>query len=180
MPIFARTKLIIHDDCFEPSAFSGPDMSFKYKGKDPHLAYNKIREMFWTVFGVRETERVQEKNYTWDKKGNRETFSVAWYINKDMDRLSYLLFNVKMKGFIETTENGKEGELNVEIAGVMRTEYPQDNMWERTIFYEMARVFWHKVFYNDKREKYMEICREISTNFTKELKSFFNLLPKSG
>ncbi len=177
MPIFARTKLIIQEDCFN---FAGPEMYLKYKGKDPHLAYNKIRELFWTVFGVKETERVQERDYTWDKEGKKETFSVAWHITKDMDRLSYLYFKVNMKGFAEEAKDDKEGEVNVEIVGVLRTEYPQDNIWERTIFYEIARTFWHKVFYQDRRDKYMDVCREISTRFRNELKAFFNLIPKSG
>ena len=83
-----------------------------------------------------------------------------------------------MKGFAEETGNGKEGEVSVEIVGVLRTEYPQDNIWERTIFYEIARTFWHKIFYQERREKYMDICREISTKFRNELKAFFNLIPK--
>ncbi|MEM5793000.1 MAG: hypothetical protein QXY45_01400 [Candidatus Aenigmatarchaeota archaeon] len=177
MPIFARTKLILHEDCFN---FAGPEMYLKYKGPNPHLAYNKIRELFWTVFGVKESERVQEEEYVWDKQGKKETFSVKWHVTKDMDRLSYLYFVIKMKGFLEETQNGKEGEVNVDIIGVLRTEYPQDNIWERTIFYEMARVFWHKVFYQDKREKYVDICRDISNRFRNELKAFFNLIPRGG
>jgi hypothetical protein len=177
MPIFARTKMVLQDDCFD---FATPEMSLKYKGKDPQLAYNKIKELFWTVFGVKEGERVQESDYTWDKKDGRETFSVSWMITKDMDRLSYLFFKVKMKGYAEETKNGKEGEVNVEVAGVIRTEYPQDNIWERTIFYEMARVFWHKIFYQEKRAKYQDICRDISTKFKNELKAFFNLIPRTG
>jgi len=177
MPIFARTKLILQENCFD---FASPEMTLKYKGKDPQLAYNKIRESFWTVFGVKETERVQEMDYTWNKDGKRETFSVDWHITKDMDKNSYLYFKVRMKGFAEEAKDGKEGELNVEIAGVLRTEYPQDNIWERSIFYEIARTFWHKVFYQEKRFDYMDICREISTNFRNELKSFFNLIPRGG
>ena len=90
MPLFARSKLIIHDDCFEGAAFSGPELFLKYKGKDPQLAYSKIRELFWTVFGVKETERVQEKEYNWDRVGKRETFSVRWQVVKDMDKRAAL------------------------------------------------------------------------------------------
>lgn len=177
MPVFARTKLILQENCFD---FTIPEMYFKYKGKDPQLAYNKIRELFWTVFGVKETERVQEVGYNWDKNGKRENFSVDWHVTKDMDRHSYLYFKIRMKGFAEEGKDSKEGEVNVDIVAHSRTEYPQDNIWERSIFYEIARTFWHKVFYQEKRDKYMDICREISTKFRNELKSFFNLIPRGG
>ena len=41
MPIFARTKLLIQENCFD---FTGPEMMFKYRGPDPQLAYSKIKE----------------------------------------------------------------------------------------------------------------------------------------
>jgi len=175
MPIFARTKMVIQDDCWN---VAGPEMKLHYSGLNPHLAYQKIREMFWTVFGVKEAERVQEKEYVWDKKGKKETFKVAWEITKDMDKFSYLYIRVKMNGFAEETEGGKIGELDVEIDGFLRTEYPQDTIWERNIFYEMARVFWHRVFYQEKRWEYLDVCRSLMMKFRNELKSFFNLLPK--
>jgi hypothetical protein len=176
MPIFARTKLLLQEDCFD---FAGePLLHIDYEGPNPHLAYNKIKESLWTIFGVKETERVQERDYKWNKVGNKEDFSVSWQISKDMDRFSYLYLKVKMKGFIEKSEAGKEGKIHIEVAGVLRTEYPQDNIWERSIFYEIIRTFWHKVFYQYQRERYIDKCREIMTNFTNEMKAFFNLIPK--
>jgi len=176
MPIFARTKFIIQDDCFD---FAGPEMELKYEGPNPERAYQKIRELFWEVFRVKEGERVQERDYTWNKKGKRDEFNVGWHVVKDMDRFSYLYFKVKMKGFSEQKNGGKEGKLNVEIVGIVRTEYPQDTLWERSIFYEIGRVFWHKVFYQEKRFNYQDQCREMSTRFRNELKAFLNLIPKS-
>ena len=175
MPIFARTKLILQEECFD---FAGPELVLEYKGVDPQLAYSKIRECFSTVFGVKEAERVQEKEYTWNRVGKKETFKVSWHVTKDMDRFSYLYYKIKMSGFAEQTKNGKEGEVRIEIASFLRTEYPQDNIWERSIFYEIARVFWHKVFYQEKRDEYQDICRTIANNFKDEIRSFFNLMPR--
>ncbi|MBL7170258.1 MAG: hypothetical protein ISS48_04520 [Candidatus Aenigmarchaeota archaeon] len=180
MPIFARKKMILQDDCFDVlSGFPSADVSLKYKGPEPQKVYQKTRELFWTVFQVKEGERVQERDYEWKRSGKREDFKVKWNIVKEMDRMSYLFFKVSLKGFAEETKNGKEGEFEMDMTGVIRTEYPQDNVWERTIFYEMARVFWSKVFYQDKRFKYQGICRSMLTTFRNELKAFFNLLPKS-
>lgn len=176
MPIFARTKMILQDDCWNVAA--QPVLKLEYSGPNPHLAYQKIREMFSTVLNVREEERVQEKEFNWDRKGKREDFSVSWDVAKDLDRFSYIYMRIHMKGFAEEKEEWKEGKLTVQIEGFLRTEYPQDTIWERSIFYEIARVFWHKVVYHEKRLEYMDVCRTLMGRFINELKSFFNLLPK--
>ncbi len=175
MPIFARTKLIMQDNCWDPQ----PVLKWEYRGPNPHLAYTKIREMFRTIFNVSETERVQEKDFVWDRKGKREDFFVSWEISKDLDRFSYAYFRINMKGFAEETDSGKEGKLSIELDGYLRTEYPQDTFWERSIFYEIARVFWHKVLYQEKRLEYADVCRSLMGKFLNELKGFFNLLPRA-
>lgn len=175
MPIFGRTKMILHDDCFN---FAAPDIAFKYKGPDPQLAYEKIRECFTTVFGVLESERVQEKDYIWNREGKKESFKVSWSIVKDLDKFSYLYYVVKMSGYSEETPDGKFGEVTVEIASFLRTEYVQDNVWERSIFYEMLRVFWHKVFYQEKTMEYLDLCKSIANKFKDELRAFFALNQK--
>lgn len=176
MPVFARTKLILQEDCWDVTT---PVMNLKYTGPDPQLAYSKMREMFWTIFGVKESERVQEKDYSWDKQGKKETFKAEWDITKDMDKFSYLYFRIKMSGFAEEVGDGrKEGNLSVTIDAKLRTEYPQDTIWERNIFYEIMRVFWHRIFYSEKRNEYQDVCRSIMMSCKNELKSFFNLLPR--
>lgn len=174
--MFARTKMIIQDDCWDVAA--QPVLSLNYSGPNPHLAYQKIRELFRTVLNINEAERVQEKEFTWDRKEKKETFSVSWDAVKDLDRFSYLFVRVSMSGSAEETNGGKEGKLNVKIEAFMRTEYPQDTIWERSIFYEIARMFWHRVVYYDKRREYQDLCRTLMATFINELKSFFNLMPK--
>lgn len=175
MPIFARTKLILQDDCFD---VSNPDLKLDYTGPNPQKVYKKIKSMFQTVFGVKEGERVQETEYSWNRQGEKEIFNAKWEITKDMDKYSYLVFRVKMNGFTEQTKKGKQGKVTVSVDGIVRTEYPQDTFWERSILYELVRVFWHKTFYHEKRFDYQDQCKNIMTVFLNELKGFFNLLPE--
>ncbi|MEM5792575.1 MAG: hypothetical protein QXM68_03625 [Candidatus Aenigmatarchaeota archaeon] len=174
--MFSRTKMILQDDCWDVA--SQPVLTLNYTGPNPHLAYQKIRELFRTVLNVNEAERVQEKDFTWNKKANKEDFSVTWDISKDLDRFSYLFMRVSMSGSAEEKEGGKEGRLTVSIEAFMRTEYPQDTLWERSIIYEIIRMFWHKVVYYEKRREYQDICRTLISRFINELKSFFNLMPR--
>lgn len=175
MPTFARAKFVLHDDCFNTSI---PVLKVNYSGPNPQFAYTKIREMFTTIIGVNVLDRVQETDYSWDRKGETESFRVGWEVVKEMDKFTYIVLRIGMKGFVDVKNGVKEGKVAIELNGFMRTEYPQDSVWERSIFYEMLRVFWHKVFYREKRYDYQEHCRELLSRMSQELKAFFNLIPE--
>ena len=71
---------------------------------------------------------------------------------------------------------GKEGKANVRIEGMLRTEYPQDTVWQKSVFYEMFRVFYHKVIYEDTRKQFKIKCRDLIGSLNEEIKSFLNIL----
>jgi hypothetical protein len=74
---------------------------------------------------------------------------------------------------------GKEGSAEIEIESVLRTEYPQDTVWQRSLLYEIFRVLYHRMIYEERRKKYLRQCKEETLRMHDELKSFLNLLPKS-
>lgn len=174
MPVFARTKMLIEEDCILPR----PVLVLNYSGPNPQKAYPKIIELLKNV--IRATDRdIQEKEFNWDRSTEVEKFDIALEVNKDLDKFSYLLFRISIGGTARPSkEFGKEGNVSVRIDGLLRTEYPQDTIWERSFLYEIIRVFYHRVFYQDARYRYKEMCAEAMSTLHTELKSFFNLLPK--
>lgn len=176
MPVFARTKLMIHDDCLVPV----PYLTLKYSGPNTDKSYEYIRKLFFTLFNVTEKE-IQEREYSWDRSKEPETFHVRWEIIKDLDQFSFMHIVVNLDGDAKRSkEFGKEGSITVGIEGRLRTEYPQETIFQRSLFYEMFRVFYHRVIYDSTRKRYLEECRAVCGRFNDELKSFFNLLPRMG
>jgi hypothetical protein len=176
MPIFVRTKLQIHDDCLTPGM---PRLVLDYSGPNPQNIYKKIKELFMTIWKIEPSE-IQEKNFSWDRTGASEKFNVSWEVTKDLDRYTYMVISVDLSGEAKPSKQfGKEGSADIKITGAIKTEYPQDSMWQRSIFYEMFRIFYHKVIYQDIRSKYLEDCNSTIMTFQEEVKSFLNLLPKS-
>lgn len=159
--VLARTKLMIHDDLLRPS----PVMTINYSGKDPDKLYKEIPKLIHTFFRV-PAQSVQEKKFEWHK-GEKERFSVTWEVDKDLDRFSHLWVEIKLKGNVSKSE----GEANVSAEGAVRTEYPQDTMWEKSLFYEMLRMFWHSTFYHEKRSEYVRDGRRMMANFVGAVKS---------
>jgi hypothetical protein len=177
MPVFARTKLLIHDDCLSPPGV--PYITLDYSGPNPQNIYKKIRELFASIWKVGEDE-IQEREVSWDRTAASEKFRVRFEVVKDMDVFSFILIMVDLSGEAKHSRQfGKEGTARIRIETALRTEYPQDTIWQRSLLYEMFRVFYHKLIYQDMRKKYLRQCKEETLRMHEELKSFLNLLPKS-
>jgi hypothetical protein len=168
--VFARAKLVLEDNCFEEEP-GGVEMRFV--GTDVTKLYKKMYELMKTVFNVPDSQ-IQETNYSWGKAKDGDKFSVRWWLHKDMDIFSYLYIRFDLKG----QGNEKSGNAYVQVRGLIRSEYPQDTVWQRSLFYEMLRTFWHRAFYRKKREEYADDCRQSIVFFQRKVKEFFQELQK--
>jgi hypothetical protein len=161
--VWARTKLLIWDYIFEPVK----DIKLEYKGPFPEKFYKKLNELIRTIFNVPDAY-VQEKNYSWEKAKDSERFEVEWEITKVLDVYSYITIELTMKGF---TMNG-EGKVSIKIKPRLITEYPQDTVFQQSIFYEIVRRMWHQFFYQHKRMEYLNFGKELITSFESAIKHF--------
>lgn len=159
--VWARTKLMIHDDLLRPL----PRMTIKFTGPNPEKFYKEIYNLVVMSFKIPE-HSIQEKEFTWHK-GDPEKFSVAWEINKDLDKFSYYWLSIKLNGEV-SKGNGKA---EIEVEGALRTEYPQDTYWQKSLLYEFLRMTWHSVFYASQRDEYLKEGRRMLSFFVDQLKT---------
>ena len=148
MPVFARTKLVIEADCLEPRV----SIDLRYAGPNPDKIYPKILEILEKVLAIPK-DNIQEKEYTWDRSKIPEKFSARIDAIKEFDRFTYMVIEITLRGEVRPSkEFGKEGEAFLNIGGVVRTEYPQDTFFQRSILYQFLMNFYHKVYYQRKFE----------------------------
>ena len=175
MPIFAKAKMLLEERCLTYR----PRIEFSYTGPNPDKAYPKLIDILTRSLNV-PRENIQEKNFVWDRSKPEEKFTAAFEVIKDMDKFSYIYLEITMRGTVRPSkEFGKEGTVSFDIQGILRTEYPQDTLWERSFVYEMFRTFYHRVFYDEKRQKWLMECRDNILQIQNELKEFFNLVTKA-
>ncbi|MBI2084503.1 MAG: hypothetical protein HYT70_02730 [Candidatus Aenigmarchaeota archaeon] len=175
MPVFARARILIHDYCLIPR----PVATLEYTGPNPQRTYEYIRKIFTTLFGITEKE-IQEREFRWDRVAGGESFHVRFETIKDLDTFTFQDITVIIDGTAHPSkEFGKEGSVKISFEGKIRTEYPQDTVWQRSLLYEMFRTMYHKLIYQGIRKKYVEECRGLLLQFGDELKQFFNLLPQT-
>ncbi|MEM5801926.1 MAG: hypothetical protein QXQ18_00875 [Candidatus Aenigmatarchaeota archaeon] len=184
MPVFARTKLVIHDDCLSPAPGSplpgAATISLKYTGPNPQNLYEQIKKFIVAVFAIPEKD-ILEREFFWDRSKPDEVFRVTFEFVKDLDAFSFMEIIISLSGVAKPSRHfGKEGSAEIRIEGRLRTEYPQDTLWQRSLLYEMFRVFYHKIIYEEKRKKYKEECWNLINKLQNEIKSFLNILPKTS
>jgi hypothetical protein len=169
--VFARSKLVLEDNCFieEPGSVSATLI-----GPNVKTLYKKMYEAMKTVFSVSDAN-IQEADYKWGKSEKGDKFKVRWWMHKDMDLFSYLYIRFDLSG----QGDEKNGSATIGVRGLLRSEYPQDTVWQRSLFYEMIRTFWHRVFYHRKREEFAEECRHSTILFMNRMKEFFQQLQGS-
>ena len=165
--VWARTKLTIFDNVFEPQK----DIFINYSGKNPERTYNKIKALLVHILNIPES-KVQEMYYTWEKHKDTDKFKIRWRGVKDYDIYSFLRFDVVLNG---ESHHG-EGHASIVLKPRFVTEYPQDNIIQQSIIYEMIRRFWHNTFYNRQRQKWFAEAREISVEFENKIKQFLEEL----
>lgn len=163
--VWARTRLLIWDYIFEPVK----QIKIDYVGKHPERFYKKLHELMRLVFNVPEGY-IQEKEYKWEKKKDMEGFEVGWEVMKVFDVFSYLALEIDFRGFV-LLESG-EGKCTIVIKPRLITEYPQDTIWQQSIFYEMTRRFWHRIYYHKKRLEYLYWSKEVVVEFERKIKQF--------
>jgi hypothetical protein len=148
---------------FEPAK----EIEMNFTVKNPEKFYKKINELIRTVFNVPDAY-VQEKEYSWEKGKGKEKFDISWEVNKILDIYSYIVVEIDLKG---SAAEG-EGKVRVRLKPRLITEYPQDTLWQQSIFYEMLRRFWHKFYYHKKRMEYLDLAKETLINFESSIKRF--------
>ncbi len=180
MPVFARAKLVIHDYCtikIPGSPLPGKRyVTFHYVGPNPQRIYPAIKKMMAEIFGADEKDVVESKFY-WDRSAGKEEFSISLDLIIDLDKFTFIHVSVDIDGHAKPSEKfGKEGEVFLKITGRLRTEYPQDTVWQRSIIYEYFRMFFHNLIYKSTRQKYLEMCVALMNRFYEELRKFLNIM----
>lgn len=158
--VMARTKLMIQDYIQRPWIKT----KIRFKGVTPERFYEEIPKVMMNIFRVHYGQ-IQEKLLSWEK-GDPQRFDVTWEMDKELDKFSYYFIRVKFSG----KSSKGIGEAEFTIDALLRTEYPQDTYWEKSLLYEFLRMLWHNIFYKSKREEYIKEGRRLIAMFIEDIK----------
>ena len=173
--VYSRTKLVIMDYVFG-NEMEHRHTGINYEGRNPFELYREIENSFDDIFAV-PAGRVHEVNYNVDNKKDKTGFGAKWMVIKQMDIYSYLRYDIGLSG--EQNNDTKVGKANIKVGVKIYTEYPQDNIIQQNIFYEMARRIWHDVIYEKTRHKFILEGRDLTYKFTSHMKACFSKINRA-
>jgi hypothetical protein len=165
--VYARTKMLLQDNCFPKDP---GDVTLRYVGPHTPKLYQRFYDILKSVMNVPDSA-IQEERFNWGK-GVTEKYKVSWFVHKDVDQFTYIYFKIA----ISAEGDEKVGNANITIKPYLRTEYPQDTLWQRSLFYEFLRTFWHRMFYHKRREEYNEECKHLAIMMQRQLHELFREL----
>lgn len=149
--VWAKQKLELYEYVRQPDK----DSVVNYSGRNVSAFYHFLKKATIDVLGIGQND-LHEMAYSWEKKEGKEKFRVEWRAIKEFDDFTHLRFDVNFKGDL----SDDEGSITIVMKPRLITEYPQDSILQQSIFYEMARTFWHNTFYHKKRWEYLIKSRE--------------------
>ena len=159
--VWARSRMMIWDYIFEPVN----NIIINYVGPDSDTFYEKIHELIREIFNVPDAY-IQEKDYTWEKGKEVQKFDVAWEVNKILDVFTYITIEIELTGF----KSKDSGRCRIKLKPRLITEYPQDTIWQNSLFYEIFRRMWHRAFYHSKRMSFLALGKDLVVTFEREIK----------
>lgn len=161
--VWAKSKL----ELYEYVRYPDKDSVINYSGPNVRAFYTFLKKVSIDVLGISPTD-LHEMAYNWEKKDGKEKFRIEWRAIKEFDDFTHLRFDVNFKG----EYNDTDGSITIILKPRLITEYPQDSILQQSIFYEMARTFWHNTFYHKKRWEYLVQSRETWVALEKRIIEF--------
>ena len=161
--VFTKSRLTISEYLFEPDK----DYLLNYSGPHPERLYNYIFDLLKYSLNLPDTH-VHEISYSWEIKDGAEKFTIKWRAVLDYDIFSFLRVDVALKGY---TKDGK-GYASIKVKPRFITEYPQDNIFQQSILYEIIRSIWDNLVYSKKREGWKMESRALVSEFLEKLKKY--------
>jgi len=160
---------VIEDDCLAPERY----VRIVYSGPNPFAAYQATFSLLRKILQIDPSD-YREKDFRWDISGDPRSFYIRALVEKTMDTRTRMVFEIIMQGN-QPSDPSKNGNLTILISPRLRTEYKLDSPFQKSAFYRGMLWLYNFFFYFRVRRKYLEVCKEWSSNLLKEYRSLLKI-----
>lgn len=119
------------------------------KVEHPQQAYSEMRDLLENRMAF---DHVEEEKYYNDVDGDmiRTKISTVEFLDGETAEELDIYFKI----------NKASGEVDVQVKGRLKTHYPEDYSWQKTIWYYAYRSLYDKFLYGGVREGYEPLVEE--------------------
>lgn len=164
-------KYIMEDDCLTPES----TLRIDYKGPNPFKFYSQIVMLLRDILEIR-TMNIWQREFRWDYSGDPIQFFYRVIGQKKYDAWTTAYIELTFQGK-QPNDSAKDGEMVIFITPKLRTEMPQDTVWQRSQIYRGLRWFYFRTFYSNARRILLGKCIHATERINERLKSILGILP---
>jgi hypothetical protein len=165
-------KYVLEDDCLTPDR----TLRIDFKGHNPFRFYSQIVMILRDILEIR-TFHVWQREFRWDFSGEPAKFFYKVIALKPWDNWTKSYFELVFQG-TQPSDPNKDGELVIFISPKLRTEIPQNTIWQRSQIYKGLRWLYFRMFYNNARRILLGKCIHNTERIVDKLKSIYGMIPE--
>jgi len=165
---------ILEDDCLTPER----TLRIDFKGPRPFRFYAEIVMILRDILEIRKMH-VWEREFRWDLPelhGGVAKFFYRVIAQKKYDAWTTAYFELIFQGS-QPSDPEKEGEMIISITPKLRTEMPEDTVWQRSAIYKGLRWFYFRTFYSNARRILLGKCIHGTESIVERLKTLLGISP---
>ncbi len=122
----------------------------EFRAEDWHIAYNYIKNTINKRFDF---DEIEEDIFIFNEEGSTAHFEINLF--KYFDQYTFIEI-----GF-ETDINTETNDIAIEQEGVLKTTYPENTPFQKSLFYYFLRTVWEKLYYGKVRQQYKTQCKQL-------------------
>lgn len=165
-------RWVLEDDCLTPDR----QLRIDFKGPNPFRIYGAIPQFLRAIFDVRGKD-VWEREFRWDITADPRDFFFRFVVRKGYDNFSRIYAEVIVQGK-QPSDPNKEGEAVIFIRGILRTESPENTIFQKNNLYKSLRWLYFRTLYNDVRRNYLEECRIKINDLARAIQRTLGIAPE--
>ena len=144
-----------------------PEISMKFKCKNPFLIYSKIKKILQETLKVSGKD-IYEHVIKWDDSSVNREFYCYWHGQDEYDQWTSKKIFVKAQG-VQNAET-KIGWVHIRIKGQIETEMDYSNPLKKMFF-----VMYNKMFYSKQRRMYVDDATKNIKEIISEIRNMYNI-----
>jgi len=164
------TSIVEEIDCFAPRR----NIIIGYSGPNIREIVKKTQEIITKGMNINPLDTNLDEYYLYVVDLNNIIFHIFWHGKRDFDQRTKMLGFIRLKQ-CKLRPDGT-GSMEIEFFPKLVTVWEKKTFIQKTPIYELFRKIYTYVYYDNRRRRYIELCKEYEHKMVKLMKQLIKLI----
>jgi hypothetical protein len=164
------TSIIEEVDCFKPKRV----ITIQYSGPNIRDIVRRAPGIIQAGMKTTGTRTYIDEYYIDVTDPNKINFHIFWHSIRGFDQRSSMWGFIKLKQGVLLPDG--TGSVNIEFYAKVLTNWERETLIQRSPIYSLLKKIYTYVFYDDRRRKYLDLCKEWEEEMIRRMKDLLKLL----